>query len=46
MGLNNAVGGRLHKHQTMAIRALERTTWAVSKHGGLLHVKQQTAFNK
>ena len=43
MGLNNAVGGRLHKHQTMAIRALERTTWAVSKHR-LLHVKQQTAF--
>ena len=31
MGLNNAVGGRLHKHQTMAIRALERTTWPNKK---------------
>ena len=34
MGLNNAAESHLHKHQTMAVRVLERTTWAVSKHGG------------
>ncbi len=43
MGRNGGVESGLHKHQTTAIRALERTTWAVSKHW-LLHVKQQTTF--